>query len=228
MELEWNEQLTGELLMFGLLGKALYTYPERDWLNALIEQDIFTEAPFASDEQEVAAGLARLNAWAESNRGGISDAAFDDLRADYTRLFIGPGEVKVAPWESVHFSDDRLIFQKETLQVRDWYRRFGLQTQRVHNEPDDHIGLELEFIAHLAQLALGALEKNSPELFNQMLDAQRNFLSEHVLRWGYKFSDELTGNAHTEFFKGIAQFTRGALNGAARMLGIKTPGESGA
>ncbi len=222
MESQWNEQLTGELLTFGLLGKALYKYPERDWLNALIEQDIFAEAPFAPDDAEIAAALTRLHTWAESNRGGISDAGFDDLRADYTRLFIGPGKVQVAPWESVRFSDERLVFQKETLQVREWYRRFGLQIQRMHNEPDDHIGLELEFVAHLAQLALGAIEKKSPELFDQMLDAQRDFMSEHVLRWGYTFCEELEENAQTEFFKGIAQFTQGALNGAVRMLGIKT------
>ncbi len=228
MESEWSERLTGELLTFGLLGKALYTYPERDWLNALIGEDIFAEAPFAADEPDVTAALARLQAWADSNRGGISDVAFDDLRADYTRLFIGPGEVKVAPWESVHFSDERLVFQKETLQVREWYRRFGLQIQRLHNEPDDHIGLELEFVAHLAQLALGALEKNSPGLLEQLLDAQRNFLSEHVLRWSFKFCSEVEENARTEFFKGIAQLTRGALNGTTRMLGIKTPGESAA
>lgn len=228
MAFEWSERLTGELLIFGLLSKALYTYPERDWLNALISEGVFAEAPFAADEPGVTAALARLQTWAESNRGGISDAAFDDLRADYTHLFIGPGDVKVAPWESVHFSDDRLIFQKETLQVREWYRRFGLQLQRLHNEPDDHIGLELEFVAHLAQLALGALEKNSPELLEQLLDAQRAFLSEHLLQWGYKFCGEVEENAHTEFFKGIARLTCGALDGATRMLGITTPGGSAA
>src|SRR5512141_200255 len=122
MEAEWNERLTGEMLIFGVLGKALYTFPERAWMQALADEDIFSEAPFAADEPDVAAGLARLREWTRGQGGGISDAVFDDLRADYTRLFIGPGEVQVAPWESVYFSKDNLIFPKEPLEVREWFR----------------------------------------------------------------------------------------------------------
>ena len=50
-----------------------------------------------------------------------------------------------------------MIFQEQTLHVRQWYSRFGLQVVKLHKEPDDHIGLELEFVAHLANLALQAI-----------------------------------------------------------------------
>ncbi len=221
MELNWNEVLTGEMLMFGLLGKAFYQYPERAWLQSLIDGDVFAEAPFAGDQPQVSAGLALLRQWSEAHRAGIAQSAFDDICADYTRLFIGPGKVLTPPWESVYFSEERLMFQAQTLQVRDWYRQYGLQADKLHHEPDDHIGLELEFVAHLAKSGLVALEQNDDAALQHALDAQRNFLSEHLLRWALKWCDQVQAQARMDFYRGIAQLTQGALVQSAEMLGIK-------
>ncbi len=224
MESDWYELLTGEMLTFGLVAKALYTYPERTWLETLLGGDIFAEAPFAAGNPDVVAALELLRAWSEHNRGGLADEAFDDLRADYTRLFIGPGEMKVAPWESVYFNDERLTFQKETLQVRAWYQRFGLQAERLYNEPDDHVGLELEFIAHLARLGLQALEQKDEATLTRSLKAQRDFVSEHLMRWAPRFCEQTEKETHTDFYRGIARLTRGLLDGATAML-ARIPGE---
>ncbi|MBO2519906.1 MAG: molecular chaperone TorD, partial [Firmicutes bacterium] len=40
--------------------------------------------------------------------------------------------------------------------MRNWYARYGLVAEKKGQEPDDHVGLELEFVAHLAGLALEA------------------------------------------------------------------------
>jgi len=214
----WSELLTGEMLTLGLLGKAFYVYPERAWVQSLIDGDVFAEAPFAGEQPQVSAALDLLRTWSDQQRGGLSDPAFDDLLVDYTRLFIGPDKVLTPPWESVYFSEERMVFQIETLQVREWYRRFGLQAEKLHNEPDDHIGLELEFVAHLAKLGLLALEQNDPAAFEQSLDAQRNFLSEHLLRWGPGWCEQVEEKAQNDFYRGIAMLTRGALFQTAQML----------
>jgi hypothetical protein len=91
MHSDWNEILTGEMLTLGLLGKVLYAYPERAWIQSLLDEQVFAEAPFAAEEPDMLAGLDLWRAWTTANQGGLSDAAFDDLRADYTRRFIGPG-----------------------------------------------------------------------------------------------------------------------------------------
>ena len=71
------------------------------------------------------------------------------VEQDYLRLFVGLGMPLAPPWESAWASDARLIFQRETLDVRYWYRSAGLEVANLHAEPDDHIGLELEFIGAL-------------------------------------------------------------------------------
>ncbi|MBI5301773.1 MAG: molecular chaperone TorD family protein [Chloroflexi bacterium] len=219
MESNWNELLTGEMLTFGLLSKAFYVYPEKTWLQSLVEGDIFSEAPFASNQAEVESALELLQAWSR----GISDEALEDVRMDYTRLFIGPGKVLTPPWQSVYFSEERLTFQEETLKVREWYRRFGLQAEKIYQEPDDHIGLELEFIAHLAKLGLRALEQNDKAKFEETLDAQKRFMVEHLLRWAFGWCEQVHAQSHTDFYRGIALLTRGAVREAATILDVKIP-----
>src|SRR3972149_6655669 len=148
-----REDLIGESLLLSLLGRVLYQYPDgeqRAWFQSLIDSDAFMEAPFAEDHQDVITGLEFLQAW---RKRGLTDETFLDLQEDYSRLFIGPGKVIAPPWESVFFNEARQTFQEQTLQVRNWYRRFGLEPEKIYHEPDDHIGLELTFLAHLANQA---------------------------------------------------------------------------
>ncbi len=220
MTYEWNVALTGESLIFKFLGKAFYVYPERSWFKSLVQSDIFSEAPFAAEQPDVASGLLLLRQWSRSDGGVLSDQMFDDVQADYTRLFIGPGQVLTPPWESVYFSEERLTFQEETLDVRNWYKQFGLQAAKVYNEPDDHIGLELEFIAHLATMGLDALEKNDAAAFDKSLDAQRGFLAEHLLKWAPDWCEQVQSRANTNFYRGISLVTRGALEESAKLLDV--------
>ena len=90
--IDWQETLTGEALLLKMLGRIFYTYPdnaERAWLQSLIDQDIFSEVPFAAGQEQTQTGLKLLQDWAAR---GLSDEAFVSLTADYTRLFIGLGE----------------------------------------------------------------------------------------------------------------------------------------
>lgn len=220
---DWAETLTGQTLLLGVLAKALYQYPEKDWINTLIAEDIFAEVPFAGKQPDVIAGLQALQRWSQANRGGIAQDAFDAMRIDHTRLFLGPGKVLAAPWESVHFNEERLVFQQQTLQVRGWYSRFGLAVAKLHQEPDDHIGLELEFLAHLAQLGLQSLEAEESQRFEDLLDAQRKFLTEHLLRWSPIWCGLVVEHARTDFYRGIAQLTNGSLVEVANVLAIPMP-----
>jgi TorA maturation chaperone TorD len=220
---DWTETLTGQTLLFGVLAKVLYQYPEKDWIDTLIAEDIFAEVPFAGAQPDVIAGLSLLQSWSRAHRGGISQEAFDAIRIDHTRLFLGPGKVLAAPWESVHFNEERLVFQQETLQVRGWYSRFGLEVAKLHQEPDDHIGLELEFLAHLANLGMQALQAQDQKRFDELLDAQRKFLTEHLLKWSPVWCGLVIQHARTDFYRGVAQLTNGSLLELAKVLAIPMP-----
>lgn len=223
--IDWKEVLTGEVLVFELLGRLLYGEPDKNWLIRLLDEDVFADVPFGAEQQETKIGLELLRAWTEENRKGLTDGSFDDLRVDYTRLFVGVGKVLAPPWESVYFGDDRLLFQEQTLQVRAWYRRLGLEPEKLYQEPDDHIGLELLFLAHLARLGLQALEENDQARFEECLLAQGGFAAEHPLKWVSAWAGSVQANAKTGFYCGLAHLTHGTLLALAEGLEIKMPKE---
>jgi TorA maturation chaperone TorD len=220
---EWKGILLGETLLLGVLGKAIQSYPDKEWLQTLIDEEVFSESPLESKGQDIEAGLSHLQSWSHQNRGGISDEQFTDLQMDYTRLFAGVSKTIAPLWESVYFNEERLIFQEQTIQVRQWYRRFGVEPENLHNEPDDHIGLELSFLAYLAKLGLQALDENDEVKFEQTLQAQRQFISEHPLRWVPIWCRSVKEHAKTDFYKGLALLTYGALLAMAEQLQIEIP-----
>jgi len=224
----WIETLAGEMLLFNLLGRAFYAAPDRAWLDPLVKDDIFSEVPFGGAQPDTKAGLTLLRAWSRANRDGISDAALETLQTEYTRLFIGPGPVLAPPWESVYFSEERLLFQRETFQVRAWYARFELTVPNLHREPDDHIGLELSFLSHLATLALQAIQAHDQERFDEALEAQRRFAAEHVFRWGPGWCSRVDANSGSDFYRGLALVTRGALSELSVQLAVPIPTQPGA
>ncbi len=208
---EWAEVLTGQMLFAGLLGKLWYQCPDRDWYAQLLAEDVFGEAPFAGEQPDVAAGLDLLRAWQMQLGAGGLDAVFDELAADYAHLFLGPGALLAPPWESVYFNDERLVFQVQTSQVRAWYRRFGLEAANDGREPEDHIGLELAFVAHLSGLGLTALEAGDDAAFTETLEALRAFLNTHLLKWAPAWCRQVEAGASTAFYQAAARITRGVL-----------------
>ncbi|MDO4400890.1 MAG: molecular chaperone TorD family protein [Coriobacteriia bacterium] len=120
------------------------------------------------------------------------DAALDaldsaeDLTAiqhDYVRIFIGPGTLKADPWESVHLSDTRALFQQELLPIRDAYRDAGFLPARYPHVQDDFIGLELDFMAKLAGAAKQEWETGNHDTARERLAQSRSFLNDHLLLW---------------------------------------------
>lgn len=218
---DWAAFLTGEALAGSLLGRLIYAEPDKVWLQSLADEDIFAESPFGNAQPDVQRGLDLLQGWAQVQRGSMSDEAFEDLRVDYTRLLMGAGRLLAPPWESVYFNNERMVFQEQTMQVRAWYHRFGLEAPKYNAEPDDHIGLELIFVAHLAQEALVALDQQDQSGFETMLAAQREFLSEHLLTWAFEWCKLAEAHANTDFVRGIALLTRGVLTEIASTLQVK-------
>jgi TorA maturation chaperone TorD len=217
----WKTATMGETLLFGLLGKVLYRKPEESWLTTLINEDVFADVPFGAEQAEVNKGLEILRLWAEENRGGISAKELAAINKDHLYLFTGVGPALAPVWESVYFSEMRLLFQEQTLQVREWYARYGLQVEQKNKEPDDHIGLELGFVAHLATLALASIETGDDPAAEQNLQAQRDFLAQHLLRWGPAWAELVEKHAETNFYRGLAHLTNGALLAAADLLQIR-------
>jgi TorA maturation chaperone TorD len=223
----WLPFLTAELLTPALLGKLLFQYPDREWIQSLIDEDVFGEIPLDPSRPDIARGLDFLNGWCVNRRGAMTDADFQDLQVDYTRLFIGVDGVLAPPWESVHRSREHLLFQEQTIRVRQWYLQYGLQVIEQGKEPDDHVGLEMVFLSHLARQGLAALEEGDVERFDASLTAQRRFLAQHPLQWVPVWSAQVDQHAATDFYRGLGILTNGVLMALAERLDVELPQKLG-
>jgi TorA maturation chaperone TorD len=220
-EVKVHERVLGESLLFGILGRALYNQPDMIWLNSLIHEDVFSEVPFSADRDETKQGQEIIQKWVQNNANGLDEESLKELSSDYTRLLVGVDKVLAPPWESVYFNEDRMVFQEQTLDVRNWYRRFGLEPENLHKEPDDHIGLEMTFVAYLAELAVKALEEEDHEKFERLNEAKRQFLSDHLLLWGPAWCALVMEHAKTDYYLGLGHLTLGALLAIAEQYQIQ-------
>lgn len=121
-------------------------------------------------------GLAALEAlWlaADALPEPMTAAALDELAAGYADVYLRH-TYRAAPTESVWLTDDGLERQDPMLQVRAFYRRHNLRVSDWANRPDDHLVLQLRFLAHLFRPG----GETPPAL-----EAAAQFMDEHILRW---------------------------------------------
>jgi TorA maturation chaperone TorD len=213
---EWQITLTAHALAYGFLSKALYNEPSVDFLAPLFDENLFAEWPLDTDVEHTRRGIDLLAAFGAA----WTPDQLPLLTSDYNALFVGPGPLLVHPWESVYLSEEHLIFDVQTLEVREIYRRFGLRAPSSVREPDDHIGLELAFLVHLCSLGLDACERGDIDAFESSLQAQRGFLGDHVLRWAPAFMQRTIEHAATDYYRGVAYLGLGTLETVARVFDL--------
>jgi len=162
------------------------------------------------DDPVTAEGLAAIG-----RSLGEQPTPLTEMFADHQRLFFGPENLLACPYESVYLNPEHLTFGAETLEVRRWYGRYGLAAAAVGREPDDHIGLELAFVAHLCLQALDVVDAgeaagtHDDAALQVAVRALAEFLGDHLLAWSEEFCDHVVAGAGTDFYRGVGLLTRG-------------------
>jgi TorA maturation chaperone TorD len=170
--------------------------------------DLLAEVPRDARIQQARAFLAGL---------GMDGGSEDDgqIRADFLQLFVGLKKTLAPPWESAYLTPDRQVMQTPTLAVRRAYLQAGLSHPGMFQIPDDHISLELEFLAALAERTAQALEGNQLEAADEARIAREHFLDEHLGRWAGAFVADIQAHANTSFWRGVGAVLQEVVASAA-------------
>nr|WP_240161882.1 molecular chaperone TorD family protein [Flaviflexus equikiangi] len=134
-----------------------------------------------------------------------------EIRRDHNLLYGVTAGAKVPPYESVHRNQDRLVFDTETLEVRAEYRKLGLQAPKLNQEPDDHIGLEFNFIAQSCLRSLDALDQGSTTDASRYYGIGAVFMTQHIMEWAPQMLETAAEAADTSFYSGIMYLSLGAI-----------------
>ncbi len=141
-------------------------------------------------------------------------ATAQELRVDYAHTFLGAGvydHVLAPPYESVFTSKGQLLMQDSRDKAVAYYRSEGLDLPSDNTTPEDHLGFELQFVACLIERSDKALRESDGARFEDLVLKQRGFLKYHQENWLPAFCDAIDEHCQTDFYRGVAQLTRGYL-----------------
>lgn len=199
-------------VLCGFAARLFEESPQEDLVEQLIEQRSYLlEPPFSSVAQAASKDLSEYL--------GSEDFALQEVNQDYTYLFYMVGVSHTSPYESVYRTDDKTLFGPTTLEVREAYRAFEVKVEKEGSTPDDHIGYELSFLAHLLNLAAQAHEVSNAEQVEKITESIRAFLSEHLLVFAPIYLKNVRTQAQTPFYRALAEITLCTIESMAKTFG---------
>lgn len=115
------------------------------------------------------------------------------LQREYTRLFIGPAQASVRPYESCYFGEDKIMTER-TQAVHAFYAESGVvfDGQRGTELPD-HVSVELLFLAFVCSGGTGHNHEEREAI-------EECFLQEHAVQWLPAFAEQVIRATKQPFY----------------------------
>ena len=169
----------------------------------LLEQLKGLTFPQAANET-LAEGYAMLRGYLDN----CGENALEDLAVDFATVFLAAGSADGAaaiPCESVYTSPKKIFMQEAWEDVCRIYAENGLAKNSAHADlMEDHLALELEYMANL-------VKRGEPQ-------AEKAFLERHLLNWVSAFVADIDKYADCDFYKAVGRMTLGFLQLEQAML----------
>ncbi len=184
--------LAGTTYMYQLFQNIFGNEPNAELYQALMDEttkdvlEIFRTSGHPGFDKGIG-HLSRLGKYFN----GDTDKALERLSSEYTHLLIGPNKLPAPPWESVYLSKEHLLFQESTLKVRQAYLKHNFIPAEYPHVADDHLALELDFMANLSKMTEEACAGQDNSRVLELLQEQKSFLTEHLLAWVPEFADRI-------------------------------------
>lgn len=146
---------------------------------------------------------------ARARQLGAAFAAEDlqDLLVDYTRLFLGPLDMRAKPYGSVWLGGQQGLMQESTMAVQHLYAEGGFEIDEGFRDLPDHIAAELEFLYLLIFRETEAQRNGDLEALAAMAALRRRFLAEHLGAWVGPFTAAVIAGADTAFYRELGELT---------------------
>lgn len=191
-----------------VLAKLLTQVPDQKTLKAITKEQMTAHWPVPLEDEQGQRGLALLQQFFLDD----TEDLHKKLRRDFFSLFeMSPPRCYIH--ESVWLGKDKLLYDKQTFAVRTWYAKYGLQAHASDKGPDDHLGLELSFVAYL----LNQCESKPEERIELQSDIRR-FMDEHLMRWAPQCLAKITEQAETSFYQGLGLLVASTLKQLEKSL----------
>lgn len=166
--------------------------------------DALKSLTFPAADGVLGEGYEMLRSYLDS----CGENALDELAVDYATVFLAAGSADGAaaiPCESVYTSPKKIFMQEAWEYVCRIYQQHNLAKDGAFKDlMEDHVALELEFMAALVEQ--GAIEQ------------EKSFLESHLLNWMGGFTADIDKYARCDFYKAVGRITMGFLQMEQELL----------
>ncbi|MBU1927454.1 molecular chaperone TorD family protein [bacterium] len=133
-----------------------------------------------------------------------SDAVLleEHINPDFVNLAI----LHLIPYETFYTREDQKIETGGANPVTDMYSAYDFMVDYEISRTisSDHIGVEYEFMHHLAQAELKALEQGDVNAVKELQEIQKEFLNKHLLNWAPMYLINMKYEARTPLYYDVA------------------------
>jgi putative dimethyl sulfoxide reductase chaperone len=201
--------------LYSFLSRAFLFEVDKEFLTMVVAAQPIIEELASSQHgsmlRKASEELASVSSKAAAVVGVEKKKLLTDLAIEYANLFLGTGisagREQAWPWESAYFSFPPRKQAQPYHEVCDAYRIAGYQKPKDYNEPEDHIALELDFMAYLSRLTTTSIDEGKVDFALGYVKLQKEFMKDHLLRWTDKFSKRLLSKSEkreTDFYHALA------------------------
>ncbi len=191
------EDLMEERHLLYLLKYVFWTEPSLGFLESLLNVKEIPEGG------QIDSGLNQMIKAVKSNTDRLDEYA-EDLAIEFARLFIGPKFPPAIPYSSFYLSESKTVMTNVTIEVRKRYLKAGMAVKQLYSIPDDHVGIELEFISHLTERVIELYEIGERIDASRFFEMRNSFLNDHMVLWIPAFADKVLEHSREDFYKGAA------------------------
>lgn len=198
----------------------VYKVLSRSYLEEMDRQfavDLADGFRFESSDAEMVRALDA----AKDSLAQVDDDLLEQLAVTFDRVFFGMGPLTARhafPYESVYTSEKGIMMQEAYTQVVRAYREQHLAKDAGFTEPEDHIAVELAFMATLSERTATFLREGLEEAAEETVSQQLAFAHGHLLNWIDMFCADLAKAAEGTFYEHLADFTRMFVQADAVLL----------
>ncbi len=183
----------------------------REEMDADFAYELANDFIFESDDD----GMTRTLSEIKESLRSLNDDSIEQMAVVFDRVFFGMGPLTARhafPYESVYTSDKGIMMQDAYAQVVHAYREQHLAKDAKFTEPEDHIAVELAFMATLSDRAAVFLREGHEEAAEQTISQQLAFLRNHLLNWVDLFCVDLIEATGDGFYMYLADFTKSFIH----------------
>ena len=155
------------------------------------------------NDETVLEFLPHWNEWELRNTIPSQKLLEEYLNPDFTNLSL----LHLVPYETFYTRADQMIETGGANPVTDMYSAYDFivdyAVARVVSS--DHIGVELEFMHHLCQAQIKAIEEGDTDSVTELQAVQYRFLNTHLLKWAPMYLINMKYESRTPLYYDAAE-----------------------